>query len=149
MLILLIAALVLFVIVFSAVGAWLGGDSTEPGAQQPGVTFYPEADAKEDGVVDVWLDGEIVAMDLEEYVVGVVAGEMPASYELEALKAQAVAARTYTLHLKNTRRLQRASRRGRLHEQRPLPGVPFAGGDEGRLGAQLRKIPGKDSESRF
>lgn len=35
-------------------------------------------------------------MDLEEYLVGVVLGEMPASFELEALKAQAVAARTYT-----------------------------------------------------
>ena len=37
---------------------------------------------------------ELVTMDLEEYVVGVVAAEMPASFEMEALKAQAVAART-------------------------------------------------------
>lgn len=34
---------------------------------------------------------------LEEYVVGVVAGEMPASFEMEALKAQSVASRTYVL----------------------------------------------------
>ncbi|NLW06643.1 MAG: stage II sporulation protein D [Clostridia bacterium] len=34
---------------------------------------------------------------LEEYLVGVVAGEMPANFEVEALKAQAIAARTYTL----------------------------------------------------
>ena len=34
---------------------------------------------------------------LEEYVVGVVAGEMPASFDSEALKAQAVASRTYVL----------------------------------------------------
>lgn len=34
---------------------------------------------------------------LEEYLIGVLAGEMPVSYDLEALKAQAVAARTYTL----------------------------------------------------
>lgn len=33
-------------------------------------------------------------MPLEEYVVGVVAAEMPSSFEIEALKAQAVAART-------------------------------------------------------
>lgn len=33
--------------------------------------------------------------ELEEYVAGVVAAEMPASFPLEALKAQAVAARTY------------------------------------------------------
>ncbi|MGB9858306.1 MAG: stage II sporulation protein D [Moorellaceae bacterium] len=40
---------------------------------------------------------EIRVLPLEEYVAGVVAGEMPAEFELEALKAQAVAARTYTL----------------------------------------------------
>ena len=36
-------------------------------------------------------------IDLEDYLIGVVAAEMPASFELEALKAQAVAARTYTI----------------------------------------------------
>ena len=41
---------------------------------------------------------ETVTRTLEEYLVGVVAGEMPASFPLEALKAQAVAARTYTLY---------------------------------------------------
>ncbi len=35
-------------------------------------------------------------MDFERYLVGVVAAEMPASFDLEALKAQAVCARTYT-----------------------------------------------------
>ena len=34
-------------------------------------------------------------MDLEEYIKGVVAAEMPADFDLEALKAQAVAARTF------------------------------------------------------
>lgn len=38
--------------------------------------------------------GQLRTMTLEEYVMGVVAAEMPASYHLEALKAQAVAART-------------------------------------------------------
>ncbi|XQY91664.1 stage II sporulation protein D [Metabacillus sp. HB246100] len=38
---------------------------------------------------------EIENIPLEEYVVGVVASEMPADFELEALKAQALAARTY------------------------------------------------------
>ncbi len=38
---------------------------------------------------------------LEEYLVGVVAAEMPASFHLEALKAQAVVARTYAVdHLR-------------------------------------------------
>lgn len=40
---------------------------------------------------------ELMILDLEEYVVGVVAAEMPGSFHIEALKAQALAARTYTL----------------------------------------------------
>ena len=40
---------------------------------------------------------KIIKIDLEEYVKGVIAGEMPVSFNLEALKAQAVAARTYAL----------------------------------------------------
>lgn len=43
----------------------------------------------------------IEELGLEEYIKGVVAAEMPVSFEKEALKAQAVAARTYAL-----RRLQ-------------------------------------------
>lgn len=39
----------------------------------------------------------IEEIDLENYIIGVVAGEMPSSFELEALKAQAVASRTYAL----------------------------------------------------
>jgi len=103
LLMLLIAALVLFVLMFSAIGAWLGSEEKSSQASQPpGVTFYPQAGSKDDGTVKVYVGGDIVQMDLEEYLIGVVAGEMPASYEPEALKAQAVAARTYTLHLKHT-----------------------------------------------
>ena len=40
---------------------------------------------------------EIIKIPLEEYIVGVVAGEMPVSFHLEALKAQAVAARNYAI----------------------------------------------------
>lgn len=40
-------------------------------------------------------NGEVVTLPLEEYLVGVVAAEMPAEFEIEALKAQAIAARTY------------------------------------------------------
>ena len=41
---------------------------------------------------------QVVEMDLGTYLVGVVRAEMPASFEPEALRAQAVAARTYTLY---------------------------------------------------
>ena len=37
-------------------------------------------------------------MPLEDYIIGVVAAEMPASFEVEALKAQAIASRTYALY---------------------------------------------------
>ncbi len=40
---------------------------------------------------------EIVYLPFEEYIVGVLAGEMPIYFEKEALKAQAVAARSYAL----------------------------------------------------
>ena len=42
--------------------------------------------------------GEIEEIALDEYLYGVVSAEMPASYETEALKAQAVVARTYTIY---------------------------------------------------
>ncbi|NLM41793.1 MAG: stage II sporulation protein D [Firmicutes bacterium] len=48
-------------------------------------------------LVQLWdtKKGELISLTLEEYVQGVVAAEMPPSFHLEALKAQAVAARTY------------------------------------------------------
>lgn len=42
-------------------------------------------------------NGTILEIELEEYIVGVVAAEMPASFSSEALKSQAVVARTYAL----------------------------------------------------
>lgn len=40
---------------------------------------------------------EVINLKLEDYILGTVAAEMPASFEMEALKAQAVCARTYAL----------------------------------------------------
>ncbi len=40
---------------------------------------------------------EVSVVPFEEYIKGVLAGEMPATFELEALKAQAVAARSYAM----------------------------------------------------
>ncbi|MGN1027096.1 MAG: stage II sporulation protein D [Faecousia sp.] len=42
-----------------------------------------------------WPDGVVEQMDMDAYLTGVVLAEMPAFFESEALKAQAVAARTY------------------------------------------------------
>ncbi|BBB91533.1 amidase enhancer precursor [Methylomusa anaerophila] len=58
-----------------------------------------EAHTGEDVSIKVFnhATGEIITMNLEDYVKGVVAAEMPGEFELEALKAQAVAARTYAV----------------------------------------------------
>ena len=49
--------------------------------------------------------GEIEEISLENYILGVVSAEMPASYEEEALKAQAIVARTYTIYtIKNIKK---------------------------------------------
>ena len=51
----------------------------------------------ESGTVSVYVSEEdcVKDMDINEYLKCVVAAEMPADFEEEALKAQAVAARTY------------------------------------------------------
>ena len=43
------------------------------------------------------VEGKEEEVDIEDYLVGVVAAEMPVSFHIEALKAQAVAARTYAI----------------------------------------------------
>ena len=54
--------------------------------------------------VNVKRKSGIVTLELEEYVIGVVASEMPASFNIEALKAQAILARTYALKSKQNNR---------------------------------------------
>ena len=41
---------------------------------------------------------------IDEYLYGVVSSEMPASFEIEALKAQAIVARTYTIYKINNKK---------------------------------------------
>lgn len=49
-------------------------------------------------------NNEIKEINLEDYIIGVVAGEMPASFETEALKAQAITSRTYAMYkINNTK----------------------------------------------
>jgi SpoIID/LytB domain protein len=58
------------------------------------------------GAIEVRMEGAGVTaineLDIDTYVRGVVAGEMPSSWPLEALKAQAVTARTYALATRKT-----------------------------------------------
>ena len=60
----------------------------------------PEVSDVPDMILRVVTQDSIESMALEEYVAGVVLVEMPADFEPEALKAQAVVARTYALRRK-------------------------------------------------
>jgi len=64
-----------------------------PAATKPPAAAYTQPQ------ISVYLSrsGQIETLPLEDYVTGVIAAEMPADFELEALKAQAVAARTFIM----------------------------------------------------
>jgi len=64
------------------------GPPLPPGAPEPSGMSPPVA-------LKLAATGAVVRLDMEDYLAGVVAAEMPARFHLEALKAQAVAARTY------------------------------------------------------
>lgn len=67
-------------------------------AEQIRTEAKPAAGTRDSAVWLRVLDGEKVReMDLGTYLAGVVRAEMPASFSTEALKAQATAARTYTV----------------------------------------------------
>ena len=70
------------------------------GDRAPASHLRPPVQAAERGDGDVGVrvllaDGSVERMSRADYLWGVVAAEMPASFHTEALKAQAVAARTY------------------------------------------------------
>ncbi len=63
---------------------------------RPNIT-QSQAKPEEESLTVMLKDGEtVMPIPLEEYIVCVVLGEMPVDFEVEALKAQAVVARTYT-----------------------------------------------------
>ena len=72
----------------------LGGEAEQ--AEQIRFTSEAEEDA---AALTMYLrlsDGTVTEMDMDEYLTGVILAELPASFEQEAKKAQAVVARTYT-----------------------------------------------------
>ena len=97
-LILLLALFLLPLLLFGTDGA--GAEERGPGGSLPldrtVVTPAPSADSQVSVRVALG-EGEVLTLPMDQYLWRVVAAEMPASFEPEALKAQAVAARTYTL----------------------------------------------------
>lgn len=53
--------------------------------------------------IDLLINNEKKQIPLEEYLVSVVGAEVPALFDMEALKSQAVASRTFALYQENTR----------------------------------------------
>lgn len=107
-----VSLLLIFLIFFLP---WLwGGPAPEPdpppeappaGDTEPDTAPAPVPEDKSPAAVldratplNVLVDGKLQQMDMETYLLGVVRAEMPAGFQEEALKAQAVAARTYILH---------------------------------------------------
>lgn len=70
---------------------------TAPPSPSPSPAPAPEYSPAPD-TVTVLRGGETLTMTMQDYIVGVTAGEMPASFHPEALKAQTVAARSYALY---------------------------------------------------
>lgn len=92
------AALVLTVLLFG--GAYLAaGKARVPETQEGGPQEQSAQGQRDSAVFLAVKDGETVEnMALDQYLRGVVRGEMPASFEQEALKAQAAAERTYVYY---------------------------------------------------
>lgn len=70
-------------------------DISTPQIDSSSVTTVEQPIVQEDLITVYRANGSVLQIPFEEYIVGVVAAEMPASFPLEALKAQAVVARTY------------------------------------------------------
>jgi stage II sporulation protein D len=92
---LLLISVVLTVLVVASGCSLFKGAQKKPGATSPGAepqitVFMHETGAKE-------------TMKMEDYIAGVVAGEMKADWPVEALAAQAIVARTFTLEEMETK----------------------------------------------
>lgn len=106
------AAMILLIPLAITKGAWMKNAPAKINtSDEPLKTSFRASPASREGSIlaeDVIDEGQIIKvfnvesnkimeMKLEEYIRGVLAGEMPAEFEIEALKAQAVAARTYAV----------------------------------------------------
>lgn len=92
-------ALVIAVVLSAAAGrgAESAPEETAPPMESAAPETTPQPLSAPERISLLTEDG-ILEMDMQEYLVGVVAAEMPAAFPDEALKAQAVAARTYAMN---------------------------------------------------
>lgn len=93
----------------AALAGWLGHPvqtATSKNLEAPLHTHLQLPDAAHDLSVHLYLNkkNKVITIPLEQYVKGVVAAEMPATFNLDALKAQAVAARTNLILLLSSKK---------------------------------------------
>lgn len=99
---------------------WL--HTTTKNTKQPIIKRDTQEEQKKDTIVHVTRqDGTVLNIPIEEYLLGVVGSEMPASFEMEALKAQAVAARTFVM--KRERRVDDTIRTQVYHDDAQLRSI--------------------------
>jgi len=102
---LLIIAFITFIVITSVLIVGIGNNNSLNKSKNSVVKFeenkkiikYDELPKVSKVKVFISKENKIKELDLEVYVAGVVAAEMPAGFGMEALKAQAVASRTYAL----------------------------------------------------
>lgn len=79
---------------------------TEQNSNENMITTMNQNFSKEESTIIYKENGEEVVLNLDNYIMGAIAANIPANYELETLKAQAVIVRTYALksmeHLENS-----------------------------------------------
>ena len=96
----ILAALFLLALLFLI----LTGPHGEAGEEGTEVTFDDKDRLfDEETKVEVLIGDSVTEMTLSDYLAGVLGGEMPALYPKEALKAQAIAARTNVIYKKRLR----------------------------------------------
>ena len=90
----------IWILAWAAAGRFDDGPASSDDAPSPAPAGETVAPGERDSAktLRVQIQGEVQEMDMGTYLLGVLRAEMPASFEEEALKAQAIAARTYTLY---------------------------------------------------
>ena len=97
--ILIIAAAFLLMIVYNGGCRAPLEEGVPPGGETPGIPEEIRGGDEEEPVLNVYMHetGEVQEMSMEEYIEGVVAAEMETDWPEEALAAQAIIARSFTL----------------------------------------------------
>ncbi len=88
----------LFVLLWTLAWTMTGALPRESAPEKPPEIEQTAAPYDAAKILRVLHGGAVEEMTMERYLLGVLRAEMPASFELEAVKGQANAARTYTLH---------------------------------------------------